>query len=189
MTTRTDKVRRGRSPKGAFALIAGTLALAGCGGSISGSSSTSTPSSGPARAVPIGVSATQLHAIAASDGHPVYWAGAARGTYELTTIADGRTYIRYLPPGVPVGAGSTYLTIGTYVRPSPPFNAVHQAALNKHATIKALGKTGALAVQYRNRPSSVYMIFPGARYEVEVFDPSGATAFRLATTGKVVPIP
>lgn len=92
------------------------------------------------------VSTGQLRALAASVGHPIYWAGAAAGTYELTRIADGRTYVRYLPPGVPVGSRRTYLTIGTYVRPSAPYAAVRQSAVAKHATIQPL-KGGGLAVQ------------------------------------------
>jgi hypothetical protein len=35
----------------------------------------------------------------------------------------------------------------------------------------------------------VSLVLPGANYEVEVYDPSAATALRLATGGKVVPIP
>jgi hypothetical protein len=173
--------RRGRL----FALLAATslsLALAACGGS-----SSSTTSGTPNRAIPVAVTPTQLRSIARSAGHPVYWAGPFNGTYELTTIADGRTYIRYLPPGIPVGDPSLHLTIGTYVRPSAPFESVRSAALKKHAVIKTM-KDGSLAVQYRNRPSSVYLVFPGALYEVEVYDPNPATALSLATTGKVVPI-
>ena len=166
-------------------LLSLAIAIAGCGG---GSRPTTTSPPSPARAIPVGVSATQLHAIAGSAGHPIYWAGKAAGSYELTRIADGRTYVRYLPAGVPVGSAHEYLTIGTYVRPSSPYAAVRSAALAKHATIKAL-KHGELAVQYHQRPQSVYLIFPGARYEVEVYDPSAATAIRLATAGKVVPIP
>jgi hypothetical protein len=159
-----------------------SVALAACGGS--SSSSTSGQSN---RAIPVAVTPAQLKSIARSAGHPIYWAGPFNGTYELTTIADGRTYIRYLPPGIPVGDPSLQLTIGTYVRPSPPFESVRTAGLQKHATIKTM-KDGSIAVQYRNRPSSVYLVFPGALYEVEVYDPNPATALRLATTGKVVPI-
>jgi hypothetical protein len=158
-----------------------SLALAACGGS---SSSTS---SGPKRAIPVAVTPSQLKSIAASAGHPVFWEGRFNGTYELTTIADGRTYIRYLPPGIPVGDSSRHLTIGTYVQSSPPFEAVRSAAIKKHATIVTM-KDGSIAVQYHNRPTSVYLVFPGAMYEVEVYDPNPATALRLATTGKVVPI-
>lgn len=169
----------------ATAALAVALPLAGCGGSVTSTSGTST---GPAHAIPVAVTPSQLHALAASAGHPIFWAGAFNGTYELTTIADGRTYVRYLPPGIPLGDPSLHLTVGTYVRPSPPFDAVRSAAIKKHATIVTL-KDGALAVQYRQRPQSVYLVFPGALYEVEVYDPVGATALHLATTGKVVPIP
>jgi len=46
----------------------------------------------------------------------VYWAGApSKDTYELTRTTDGRTDIRYLPPGVAVGdTRPDYLTVGTY---------------------------------------------------------------------------
>ncbi len=161
-----------------------SLVAAGCGGSSSGSSS----SSGPTRATPVAVTPSQLRSLAHSAGHPIFWAGAFNGTYELTTIADGRTYVRYLPPGIPVGDSSLHLTVGTYVRTTPPYAAVQAAAVSKHAAISHL-KDGELAVAYRTRPQSVYLVFPGALYEVEVYDPSPATAMRLATTGKVVAIP
>jgi hypothetical protein len=136
----------------------------------------------------VAVNVSQLQALATSAGHPIYWAGRGSGTYELTRIADGRTFLRYLPPGVQVGAPQTFLTIGTYLRPTPPYGAVRQSALAKHATIRSL-RDGALAVQYPSRPQSVYLVFPTARYEVEVYDPSPATALRLVTTGQVTPIP
>lgn len=158
------------------------LALAACGGSSSSSSSGSSN-----RAIPVAVTPSQLKSIARSAGHPIYWAGSFNGTYELTTIADGRTYIRYLPPGIPVGDPSLHLTIGTYVRPTSPFNSVQAAAAQKHATTHTF-KDGSLAVQYRSKPDSVYLVFPGALYEVEVYDPNPATSLRLATTGKIVPI-
>src|SRR2546430_1816091 len=45
------------------------------------------------------VSIRQLNELAASVGHPVYWAGLQpKDTYELTKTKDGRIYIRYLPP-------------------------------------------------------------------------------------------
>lgn len=171
----------------ALALLA--LALAACGGSSpSSSTSTTTAPPPPKPAIPVAVTASQLHSLATSTGHPVYWAGTFNGTYELTTIADGRTYIRYLPPGVPVGTSTLHLTIGTYVRPTPPFAAIRAAATRQHAKIVKL-KAGELAVQYRTRPQSVFLIFPGALYEVEVYDPLPATALKDATDGQVAPIP
>jgi hypothetical protein len=179
---------RSRAALIAVPTFAVAVALSACGGGTGTSSTSASNLGGPKRAIPVAVTSDQLRAVAASAGHPLYWAGPARGTYELTTIADGRTYIRYLPPGAPVGSSHTHLTIGTYVLSSPPYAVVHRAALAKRATIKALGHA-ALAVQYHVRPQSVYLVFPGANYEVEVYDPSPATALRLATTGRVVPIP
>ena len=184
--------RRHRLPSltGIAALIVlAASPLTACGSSAQSSTPTSaTPTAAPARARPAAVNVSQLHALAARAGHPVYWAGAFTGTYELTRIADGRTYIRYLPSGVAVGTARTFLTIGTYVRPSPPFATVRKAALAKRATIESL-PGGGLAVQYPSRMQSVFMVFPGASYEVEVYDPSTATALHLVTTGKVVPLP
>lgn len=174
--------RRGAPVAVALAATALSLAIAACGGS-----SSSTTTAPPNRAIPVAVTPSQLKSLAASAGHPIFWAGPFNGTYELTTIADGRTYVRYLPPGIPIGDPSRHLTIGTYVRPGPPFEDVRKAAAAKHAVTRTL-KDGSLAVQYRSRPESVYLVFPGALYEVEVYDPNPATAFRLATTGKVVPI-
>jgi hypothetical protein len=54
---------------------------------------------------PTAVTRTGLASLAASVGHPVYWAGPrANVTYELTQTADGRIFVRYLPKGTPVGA-------------------------------------------------------------------------------------
>jgi hypothetical protein len=178
--------RRRTSTGRAALLVAATLGVAACGGS-SGSSSSSSTAGTTQRAPSVSVSVAQLKALAAAVGHPIYWAGQAKGTYELTRIADGRTYIRYLPAGAQVGTHQTYLTVGTYVRSSPPYAAVRQSAMAKHATTMSL-HGGVLAVQYPARPQSVYLVFPSARYEVEVYDPSPAAALRLATSRKIAPV-
>src|SRR5438034_113 len=97
----------------AAALIA-TL-LVGCGGS-SKKNTTSTLPTKPTRAAPSNASVTDLRALSNSVGHDVFWAGRKRGyTYELSRTADGNIYIRYLPPGVPVGAaGADFLSVGSY---------------------------------------------------------------------------
>jgi hypothetical protein len=162
------------------------LGTAACGGS--SSSSSSTPTTGQ-RATPVAVTVSQLRAIAKNAGHPLYWIGPAPpgATLELTTIADGRSYLRYLPQGVQVGTAQRFLTIGTYTQPVVALPSVRAAAAKRHALTRAL-PGGGLAVQYPNIRQSVYLAFPGAHYLVEVFDPSPAKALRLATTGKVVPI-
>ncbi|MFL6020734.1 MAG: hypothetical protein ACJ74A_06290, partial [Gaiellaceae bacterium] len=69
----------------------------------------------PAKAMSI----RDLNELAASIGHPVYWAGSQpRFTYEVSRTKDGRVYIRYLPAGATVGAANAnYLTVGTYPQP------------------------------------------------------------------------
>src|SRR5204863_475565 len=64
------------------------------------------PASSPASvlAVPEIVAPSRLHALAATLGHPLYWAGTNPGMrYELTRAARGNVFIRYLPAGVKVG--------------------------------------------------------------------------------------
>src|SRR3954466_678468 len=97
-------------------LIAASL-VAGCGGGNNGnSSSNSTSPSRPTRATPTNATISQLRSLAQSSGHDIFWAGRKHGyTYELTKTADGNVYIRYLPPGVPVGAaGADFLSVGSY---------------------------------------------------------------------------
>jgi hypothetical protein len=141
----------------------------------------------PKRA-PAGTASVQaLGSLAASVGHPVYWAGPEDGyRYELTHTTDGRIYIRYLPAGVPVGSSAPdYLTVGTY----PVKNAL--------ATVRAIGgKTGgsllnlgggAVAAVDPDHPLSIYIAYPGSSYEVEVYDPSPGRAHELVTNGSILP--
>jgi hypothetical protein len=128
-----------------------------------------------------------LASLAASVGHPVYWAGPEDGyRYELTHTTDGRIYIRYLPAGATVGSSAPdYLTVGTY----PVENAL--------ATVRAIGgKTGgsllnlgggAVAAVDPDHPLSIYIAYPGSSYEVEVYDPSPGRAHQLVTGGAILP--
>jgi len=132
-------------------------------------------------------SAQALASLAASVGHPVYWAGPEKGfRYELTHTTDGRIYIRYLPAGVAAGSSAPdYLTVGTY----PVANAV--------TTVRAIGaKTGgslldlgggAVAAADPDHPLSIYIAYPGSAYEVEVYAPSPGRARRLVAAGAIVP--
>ena len=159
------------------------LSGAGCGGG----GGSSTTAAAPKPATPVAATENQLKVFAASLGHPVFWAGPLKSTYELTSIADGRTYIRYLPPGTPVGSPSALLTIGTYIRPVEPYPIVRAAAQQKRATIRLLPHR-TVAIVYPARPNSVFLVFPGKLYEVEVYDPVAAVALQIATSGQVVPL-
>jgi hypothetical protein len=107
--------------------------------------------------------------------------------YELSHTKDGRVYIRYLPPGVKVGnANANYLTVGTY--------PLRNAFKTIRATAREQGRRalnvpgGGVAFQYKSRPTSVYVAYPGSNYQIEVFDPSPARALRFVTSGQIKPV-
>jgi hypothetical protein len=142
-----------------------------------------TPNTGPAV-----VSLAQLEHLAASLDHPVYWAGP-KGTfsYELTQTKDGRIFIRYLPQGVKVGdRRPDFLTVGTYSRPGA-FAELTRAAHRKGSLSVKIAH-GGLVVFSSNKATSVYFGYPSAKYQVEVFAPSGETARSLVLAGQIKPI-
>ena len=73
-------------------------------------------------------SVADLRSLARRLGHPIYWAGRKPGyTYELTQNSAGAVFIRYLPPGVAVGAKDAYPTVVTYPFPQA-LAAIHRVA-------------------------------------------------------------
>jgi hypothetical protein len=128
----------------------------------------------------------ELSELAQSLEYPIYWAGALPDhTYELTRSRSGRVYIRYLPEGVEVGnRDPRYLTIGTY--PQANGYAAVRAASRRPNTISRETRGGALVVFDRTHPRSTYFSFPGARFQVEVFDPEPGRARRLTLAGRIV---
>ena len=133
-------------------------------------------------------SPAQLRGIPAETGHPLYWAGRrSEFTYELTRTADGNVFVRYLPPGIPVGAKRpNYLTIGTYPR-QRAFTAVRSLA-RRRGTVSFPVPGGGIAAYTLDRPRSVYLAFPREDVQIEVYDPSAERARRLARSGQVRPI-
>ena len=132
-------------------------------------------------------SESELKALADSISHPVYWAGPKEGyTYELTRTTNGLVYVRYLPEGTDVGdPRSQFLTVGTYPR-AGAFAELQRAAKAKGAVSLKVGD--GLAVFSQSRPTSVYLGYPDAKYQVEVFNPSPDEARRLALSGQIVPV-
>ena len=138
-----------------------------------------------------GASATsesELRSVAESTSHPVYWAGPMSGhTYELTRTTDGRVYVRYLPEGTAVGdPRSRFLTVATYPR-AGAFAELQRAA-KADGAVSVKIERGGLAVFNNARPTSIYLGYPDARYQVEVYHPSSNEARRLALSGQVVPV-
>jgi hypothetical protein len=131
------------------------------------------------------VSAGELADLAASLGHPVFWAGEQDGmTYELSRGSGGAVFIRYLPSGVEVGSGKPFPTIATYPFPGA-YAAVEEVAEKKGAVTARLAD-GGLAVSSAEHPASVHVAYPGVDYQVEVYDPTGGAAMALVTAGKLV---
>jgi hypothetical protein len=169
----------------AVALVAGFVAwLVLRDGSTGKPASQASPAPATAKVVRSG----RLRELAATLGHPLYWAGTRPGTrYELTRAAAGNIFIRYLSPDARVGdRRPAFLAIGTYPV-ADAFVRTRRAGKRPGAVVvKLLG--GGIAVYDSARPLSVYFAYPGSRVQVEVFDPSGRTARDLVVSGQVVPI-
>jgi hypothetical protein len=135
----------------------------------------------------VAVSVNRLKALATSLGQPIYWAGSRpRITYEFTRTVDGKIYIRYLPAGVPVGASTPYLTVGTYpVRNA--FRVTREAGSGAKSVKISIGG-GAIAVYSRGHSKNVYVAYPGSNFQIEVFDPKADAAKRLVTSQSIAPV-
>lgn len=134
------------------------------------------------------VSPDGLKTIGSTLGQPIYWAGPEDGvTYELTHTPDGRIYVRYLPKGVPVGAQTPYLTIGTY--PVANAFATVRRIANKSTSVKIPIGNGGVAFYSTDRPGSVYEAFPGSNFQIEVYSPSASRAHELVARGAILPVP
>jgi hypothetical protein len=139
-------------------------------------------------AIPAMVSVAQLRELAASVGHPVYWAGARPGKhYELTETSDGRIYVRYLPRHVETGdPRPAFLTVGTY-----PVNgateALRGASDQRGAITRTIADRGLVVTNEKSR-NSVYIAYPSEDLQIEVYDPSAKRALTLATSGRVRPV-
>jgi hypothetical protein len=141
-----------------------------------------TPASGPRS-----VSPAKLEAVAASLRRPIYWIGnrpAAR--YELTTLPDGRIFVRYLPRTVRVGTRKAYLTIGTY----PMKNAlrVTRGLLQNPDVVPIKVTGGGVALYSKKRATNIYVAFPGIDYQVEVYSPVPARARRVVRSQRIAPV-
>jgi len=167
------------------AIVATALALtllAGCGGS--DSNSTQPTSSGAPRAV----SADSLRETASEAANPIYWAGEQEETeLELSQPDKDRTYVRYLTDGAEAGdKRPDFLTIGTYRQPDAVASLRRQGKRSGGTIARAPGNA---TVYYdRNNPQSVYLAYPDAPVEVEVFDPSFKRALRLVDSGQIVAV-
>jgi hypothetical protein len=101
-------------------------------------------------------------------------------------MSNGRIYVRYLPSGVKAGdPRPAYLVVGTYEQPGS-FAYLKRASRNRGSVALDIGD-GGIALFDSAHPSSVYFTYPGTRYQVEVYDPSGG-ASRLVLAGAIRPL-
>lgn len=135
---------------------------------------------------PVLVEPERLREVAAARSTPIYWAGPARdGALELSTTSEG-TYVRYLAPGQDAGDTGVAPTVASYPLEDAYASAVERARSDEMASRRLPG--GGIAVWQREGATSVYLAFRDVPVLVEVYDPDGAAARRLALSGAVVPV-
>jgi hypothetical protein len=132
---------------------------------------------------PVALSLSDLKELAAKE--PIYWVGARPGAkYEITKNSRG-TYLRYLPADAKAGDKRHLLTIATY-----PFQNAYAATKSGRGpnTVAHDIAGGGIATHNKKRRTNVYVAYPGAAFQIEVYDPDPAVAQRLADSGSVQPV-
>jgi hypothetical protein len=182
----------------AVALAAGlTLVLTSCGGGSANQSVVTVQSVRTVTTVavkpfaPRAATESDLKTISGVLGQPIYWAGPKpRYTYEIRQGQDGSTFVRYLPPGTPVGAkglsSAPFLFIATYPL-SDAYAAIVRASKRKGSVAVKIPNKG-LAVYATKRPARYYFAYPGSKYQVGVFAPNAKVARKLVLGAQVVPV-
>lgn len=143
---------------------------------------------GPTRAEPEEAGLAKLRVAAEEAGFPVYWAGEMGGfQYELSRTKDGSVYVRYVPDGTPIGdQRPDFLTIGSYPVANAPAE-LRKEAKKVDAPLEHLGAKGLTYTDPAN-PTSVYLTFRDADFEIEVYDPDPARAAELVQGDQLFPI-
>ena len=141
-------------------------------------------SSGSAREV----SVQELREVAESKSGAVYWAGDLPGRrLELSQTGEGNVFVRYLTGDAVVGDGRpAFTTVGTYPAEGA-YAEVRKRSRGRDMENKP-APGGGLATWSKQRPSSVYVGYPGSDLLVEVYDPDPQRARTLALSGDVGPI-
>lgn len=134
---------------------------------------------------------TELSGVASGLGNSVYWLGARKGAeYELTKTSTGRVYVRYLEDGAEAGdERAVFVTVVTY----PPENGgvamLRRAARERRGAELARTDDGAVLLVDPNAPRNAHLAYPGESLQVEVYSPVPGEALRLASKGRVQPVP
>lgn len=131
------------------------------------------------------LTAAELRARVTSSGKPAYWVGPAAETrYTFEVRGDGSTFVGYVRDGQDESAAHT--VVATYPAASAIAD-VRAAGRRDGATVLRLAD-GGIGVVSRDRPTNVFLAYPGVATQVEVFDPSAGAARRAVQGGRVTPV-
>lgn len=145
---------------------------------------------GPSAEEAVALSESELLARSSSLSHPAYWLGPRPGTtsYELTSTADGRIYIRYLTGDAEAGdPRSSFVTVGTY-----SLADAHQAlavAAGEDGEGRKLTKHAGYELLAGKKAKHAYVVFDDQpQLQVEVYSPKPGEAASLATSASLRPL-
>ena len=139
---------------------------------------------------PVALSESELVAAAATFSHPAYWIGPIPETtdaYELTDLADGRIYIRYLTDGAEAGdTRADFLTVGTYSKPDA---AAALEATEEAGGTKGLSEGDGYVMLEGGSGLNAYVVFDDQPdLQVEVYGPGPGDAVELIEAGALKPV-
>ena len=120
-------------------------------------------------------------------GHPIYWIGPKAAQLEVARDAEGEVFLRYLEGDAEPGdSREEFLTIGTY--PFPDATARLEELAQEPGALANATPDGGFVLTNEDNPTSVYLAYPDEDLQIEIFDPDPGRAFKLASSGKVVPV-
>ena len=132
------------------------------------------------------LTAAELRGMAAKAATPVYWIGPRAGQrYELERRSDGAAFVRYVPEGEK-GDSAAVTVVATYPM-SNAFADVTAAGRRSGATRLNLS-SGGIGVYTADRPTNVFVAYPGVATQVEVYDPATGAARAAVAAGRVRPV-
>jgi hypothetical protein len=165
------------------AIVVGAIALLG------GGSNDSSPAGADSATPAVALSESELLARASDLGQTAIWVGPTAGTksYELSTEADGRVYIRYLTGDAKAGdPRPDFLTVGTY-----PVAGAGAALRNaaKAAPGQTLSHHAGYEVLSSKEATNAYVVFDDQPdLQIEIFSPQPGEAADLASSGALKPL-
>lgn len=143
----------------------------------------------PENGQPVSVSESELTCNAAGLGHLAYWVGPQPSTssYEVTSSADGRIFIRYLTGGASAGdERPDFLTVGTYAVPDA-LGALRSAKAEDDS--QRLSARNGYSLLEGASGLNAYVVFDDEPdLQIEVYSPRAGRAVDLARSGALEPL-